>query len=102
MAKWSMDYPGQSGHRINLNAIDTLRIFLMKVTPKYERHDAFYVGGLKAYEVISAMTSPTVNSYTRLVRGAWFQLQQLGVLRTGLRPCELSRATLNHSELNSE
>ena len=74
MAKWSMDYPGQSGHfhfsfedeaHTNLFYEDTAEANMSSM----QRHA---IGGLQRYlpEWI-AMVAPTVNSYTRLVKGAW-------------------------------
>ena len=75
MAKWSMDYPGQSGHlHQSLNAIDTSKNIFFDETDPQNMSDTmrFYVGGLQKHmKSFLAMTSPTVNSYTRLVRGAW-------------------------------
>jgi glutamine synthetase len=74
MAKWSMDYPGQSGH-FHFSVADV------------EQHNQFYdadcqdgmsslqrhaVGGLQRYlPELLVMLAPTINSYTRLVKGAW-------------------------------
>ena len=74
MAKWSMDYPGQSGHfhfsfedeaHTNLFYEDTAEANMSSM----QRHA---IGGLQRYlpEWI-AMVAPTINSYTRLVKGAW-------------------------------
>ena len=57
MAKWSMDYPGQSGHlHQSLNAIDTSKNIFFDESDPQNMSDTmrFYVGGPpKAYEVIS-------------------------------------------------
>jgi glutamine synthetase len=74
MAKWSMDYPGQSGH-FHFSLLDG------------EQRNAFFdadagmnmsalqsqaVAGLERYlPEYLALIAPTINSYTRLVRGAW-------------------------------
>lgn len=74
MAKWSMDYPGQSGHLhqslFNSDGSgvfsDSSGEFGMSET---QRH---YVAGMQKYlKPFLAMTSPTINSYTRLVKGFW-------------------------------
>ncbi len=75
MAKWSMDYPGQSGHcHQSLVGLDS------GVSVFHDDGDALgmsktmrhYVGGLQRFlRPFLALTSPTVNSYTRLVKGAW-------------------------------
>ena len=75
MAKWSMDYPGQSGHvhQSLLSMADGRNAFFdpdeLHAMSKTMRH---YVGGLRHHmKPLLAMTSPTINSYTRLVKGAW-------------------------------
>ena len=74
MAKWSKDYPGQSGH---------IHISLRDAAGKPVFHDAdkahgmsdamrWFVGGQqKLMPDLLAMISPTVNSYTRLIPGFW-------------------------------
>jgi len=74
MAKWSKDYPGQSGH---------IHISLRDAAGKPVFHDAdkahgmsdamrWFVGGQqKLMPELLAMISPTVNSYTRLIPGFW-------------------------------
>ncbi|MBJ95896.1 MAG: glutamine synthetase [Rickettsiales bacterium] len=74
MAKWSPDWPGQSGHlHISLQDLDGNSAFY---DPSAEhsmsetmRH---FVAGCQALmpEVL-AMVSPTVNSFSRMVPGAW-------------------------------
>ena len=79
MAKWSMDYPGQSGHfHFSLlddaggNAFagpDDTAATEVSALPATLRHA---VGGLVRYvPELLALLAPTVNSYTRLVKGAW-------------------------------
>ncbi|MDD9899526.1 MAG: glutamine synthetase [Alphaproteobacteria bacterium] len=75
MAKWSNDWPGQSGH-IHISLKD-------KKTGKSAFHDAgkphnmsdamrWFVGGQQALmPELLAMIAPTVNSYSRLVPGFW-------------------------------
>ena len=74
MAKWSMDWPGQSGH---------IHISLRDAAGKPVFHDArgphgmsdtmrWFVGGQqKLMPELLALISPTVNSYTRLIPGFW-------------------------------
>ncbi len=74
MAKWSKDWPGQSGH-IHLSLRDSAgkpvfhdasRPFTMSDTMRW------FVGGQqKLMPELLAMVSPTVNSYTRLIPGFW-------------------------------
>src|SRR5437868_549946 len=75
MAKWSKDWPGQSGH-IHISLKDTAsgkpvfydanKPFTMSDTMRW------FVGGQqKLMPELLAMVSPTVNSYTRLIPGFW-------------------------------
>lgn len=74
MAKWSMDYSGQSGHcHQSLTDGNGGSVFYDHSKP-FGKSDTFrfYVGGLQKYlREFLAVTSPTINSYTRLVKGAW-------------------------------
>jgi glutamine synthetase len=74
MAKWSKDWPGQSGHiHISLRDSagkpvfhDAAKPFTMSDTMRW------FVGGQqKLMPELLAMVSPTVNSYTRLIPGFW-------------------------------
>jgi glutamine synthetase len=74
MAKWSKDWPGQSGH-IHLSLKDAAgkpvfhdaaKAFTMSDTMRW------FVGGQqKLMPELLAMVAPTVNSYTRLIPGFW-------------------------------
>jgi len=74
MAKWSRDWPGQSGH-IHLSLknksgdpvfYDASAAHTMSETMRH------FVGGQQALlPELLAMVSPTVNSYTRLIPGFW-------------------------------
>jgi glutamine synthetase len=78
MAKWSHEYPGQSGH-IHVSLKD-------KATGKGVFHDPDapytmsavqrqFMGGVQRYlPEFFAMFAPTVNSYSRLVPGYWAPL----------------------------
>ena len=75
MAKWSMDYPGQSGHlHQSLFDIGSGASVFAESGAEFgmsqtQRH---YVAGMQKYlKPFLAMTSPTINSYTRLVKGFW-------------------------------
>jgi len=74
MAKWSPDWPGQSGHmHMSLRRRDGRPVF----------HDAsgdggmsetmrHFVGGQQKYlPELTALIAPTVNSFTRLIPGFW-------------------------------
>ena len=74
MAKWSMDYPGQSGH-FHFSFEDESHTNLFYDSKSQDGIGVlqrYALGGLEAYlpEWIS-MLAPTINSYTRLVKGAW-------------------------------
>ena len=74
MAKWSMDYPGQSGHyHFSLLNGAGENVFAGAESGAPPTDEARWaLGGLCAYvPLFLAMLAPTVNSYTRLVRGAW-------------------------------
>ena len=74
MAKWNKDLPGSSGHlHQSLWTLDGKPAFH---NPKAERGIsktlAHYVAGQVALmPVITALIAPTINSYKRMVRGAW-------------------------------
>jgi len=74
MAKWSRDWPGQSGHiHLSLKSKDGKGIFYDARKPhsmsQTMRH---FVGGQqKLLPELLAMVAPTVNSYTRLIPGFW-------------------------------
>lgn len=74
MAKWSMDYPGQSGHfHFSVSDAQGANVFFdhdskhsMSALQRYA------VAGLQRYlGELLPMLAPTINSYTRLVKGAW-------------------------------
>ena len=70
MAKWSMDYPGQSGHcHFSLLEKDGSNAFAGKDVPDRAR---WAIGGLVQYiPQFLPMLAPTVNSFARLVKGSW-------------------------------
>lgn len=74
MAKWSPDWPGQSGHiHISLKNDQGESVFYDALA-NYNISDTMrhFIGGQQALmpELLS-MIAPTVNSYTRLVPGFW-------------------------------
>ena len=75
MAKWSMDYPGQSGHlHQSLVTTDGTRSIFFDDQDSSGMSDLMrhYVAGIQTHlPALLAMTAPTINSYTRLVKGAW-------------------------------
>ena len=69
MAKWSMDHPGQSGHCHFSFQDGDGNAFAGDGVPDRAR---WALGGLVHYvPEFLAMLAPTVNSYARLVKGAW-------------------------------
>jgi glutamine synthetase len=75
MAKWSPDWPGQSGHlHMSLNETESGRsIFYEEGADHHmsERMRWFVGGQQRLMPELLAMVAPTVNSYTRLVPGFW-------------------------------
>jgi len=75
MAKWSMDYPGQSGHcHQSLYDIESGKNAFYDANGEngMSTIQKQYVAGMQKYlRPLLAITSPTINSYTRLVKGAW-------------------------------
>lgn len=75
MAKWSMDYPGQSGHchqsLYDLESGDSAFFEDGKPDNMTERMRHYVAGQQKYLKQFLALFAPTVNSYTRLVKGAW-------------------------------
>ncbi|HHX3463121.1 TPA: glutamine synthetase family protein [Legionella pneumophila] len=75
MAKWSGDYPGQSGHiHLSLRDRDGGKSVFYESGREYnmskiQRH--FLAGQQKLMPEFLAMLSPTVNSYSRLIPGYW-------------------------------
>lgn len=74
MAKWSKEYPGQSGHlHLSLQDADGRSAFHDAAKP-HGMSDAmrWFVGGQQALmPELLAMAAPTVNAYTRMVPGFW-------------------------------
>jgi glutamine synthetase len=75
MAKWSMDYPGQSGHvHQSLYDLKTGKGVFHAESAQHNMSDVMrhYVAGMQKYlRPFLSMCAPTINSYTRLVKGAW-------------------------------
>jgi glutamine synthetase len=74
MAKWSKDWPGQSGHlHLSLTNREGSSAFHDSTAPHgMSRTMRHFVAGLQALmPELLAMIAPTVNSYTRLIPGFW-------------------------------
>ncbi|MEO8560164.1 MAG: glutamine synthetase [Rhodospirillales bacterium] len=74
MAKWSADYPGQSGHiHLSLkNKSGKSAFYDAKAQHRMSKTMRHFVAGQQALmPQILAMVSPTVNSYTRMIPGHW-------------------------------
>ena len=74
MAKWSPDFPGQSGHlHQSLWNKDGSSAFFDN-TKEHNMSDIFrhYLAGqIKLMPEILPMIAPTINSYTRMIKGFW-------------------------------
>ncbi|MCZ6855182.1 MAG: glutamine synthetase family protein [Gammaproteobacteria bacterium] len=74
MAKWSMSYPGQSGH-FHFSLLDSQGnnvFFDPSGAHGMAELQIQCVAGLQRYlPELLALVAPTINSYTRLVKGAW-------------------------------
>ncbi len=74
MAKWSPDWPGQSGHiHLSLQGENGEAIFYDEAGPeKMSTRMRHFIGGQQALmPELTAIIAPTVNSYTRLIPGFW-------------------------------
>jgi glutamine synthetase len=74
MAKWSPDYPGQSGHiHISLQNPDGSSAFYDADAPDTmsDTMRSFVAGCQKLMPEMLVMVSPTINSFSRMVPGAW-------------------------------
>jgi glutamine synthetase len=75
MAKWSNDWPGQSGHmHISLQDKNNKRSVFHDDTHPHNMSDemCWFVGGQqKLMPELLSMIAPTVNSYRRLIPGYW-------------------------------
>ncbi len=75
MARWNLKYPGQSGH-IHISAYDLKtgkNIFFNESNDNSMSEEMNnFVAGMSTYmKTFLSMTTPTINSYTRLVKGFW-------------------------------
>src|SRR4051812_30737383 len=75
MAKWSRDWPGQSGH-LHMSLVDAKSgegMFFDEAEPlAMSERMRWFIGGQQALmPELLAMISPTVNSYTRMIPGFW-------------------------------
>jgi glutamine synthetase len=74
MAKWSPDWPGQSGHiHVSLQDKKGKPVFSDVKKPNNMSDEMrYFVGGQqKLMPELLAMIAPTVNSFTRLIPGFW-------------------------------
>jgi len=75
MAKWSGDYPGQSGHiHMSLRNKDNSKSAFYDAAKQHSMSDIqrqFVAGQQKLMPQLLCMMAPTINSYTRLIPGFW-------------------------------
>jgi len=75
MAKWSPDYPGQSGHiHISLRHKDGSGSAFYDPSQPHQMSEIqrqFVAGQQRLMPQLLAMLAPTINSYTRLIPGFW-------------------------------
>lgn len=75
MAKWSNDYPGQSGHiHVSLRHKNSSDSAFYDVSKEHNISDIqrqFIAGQQKLMPQLLCMMAPTINSYTRLIPGFW-------------------------------
>jgi glutamine synthetase len=74
MAKWSMQYAGQGGHiHMSLKSKDGKPLFHddAKEHKMSDLMRSFVAGQEKYMPQVSAMVSPTINSFSRLIPGYW-------------------------------
>ncbi|WP_043529777.1 glutamine synthetase family protein [Litchfieldella xinjiangensis] len=75
MAKWSPDYPGQSGHiHLSLRHTDSDTSAFFDADKPFGMSDIqrhFVAGQQKLMPEFLCLFAPTINSYTRLIPGFW-------------------------------
>jgi glutamine synthetase len=73
MAKWSQQYPGQSGHiHLSLKKNGESAFFDANAQHSMSETMRHFVGGQqRLMPELLAMIAPTINSYTRLIPGFW-------------------------------
>ncbi|MCB9060797.1 MAG: glutamine synthetase [Halobacteriovoraceae bacterium] len=73
MAKWSDDYPGCGGHLHQSLWKNGKNVFFDENSPKKMSKimRSYIAGQLKLLPYVLPMYAPTINSYKRLVEGAW-------------------------------
>jgi glutamine synthetase len=75
MARWSLDYPGQSGHihqsLYNLKSKKSAFFDKNGTSGMSAVMESYVAGQVKYLKPFLSLAAPTVNSYARLVKGFW-------------------------------
>lgn len=75
MARWNLDFPGQSGHvHVSAKCKKTGKNLFFDDSSTHNMSPMmkeFVAGMVKYMKPFLALTTPTINSYTRLVKGFW-------------------------------
>lgn len=75
MARWNIEYPGQSGHiHQSLYSLKNKKPVFYDRSKDHSMSEimqSYVAGQVKYIKSFLSMTSPTINSYSRLVKGFW-------------------------------
>lgn len=75
MARWTLDYPGQSGHlhQSLADASTGKNLFYSESDPNQmsDLMKSYVAGQIKYLKPFLSLAAPNINSYTRLVKGFW-------------------------------
>lgn len=101
MAKWSANYPGQSGHmHVSLHKKDGTSAFYDEAGGEHKMSETMrhFIGGQQALmPEFLAMIACTVNSYTRLIPVPGHRQRPVGALKTAPVRCAPFPVRPNHN-----